>query len=129
METILQETLLYDFYGELLTEKQKTIFELFYQNDLTLTEIAQEEGISRQAVRDQLKRAEEILAGYEQKLHLVERFLAQKERDKEMVRLIKALEEEPGPTEKLKRLSALANAMMDSINYNKFFSSCEGKDV
>ena len=113
METILQETLLYDFYGELLTEKQKTIFELFYQNDLTLTEIAQEEGISRQAVRDQLKRGEEILAGYEQKLHLVERFLAQKERDKEMVRLIKALEEELGPTEKLKRLSALANAMMD----------------
>ena len=56
MDDILQLTLLYDFYGELLTEKQKQVYELHYQNDLSLTEIGEELSISRQAVRDQLKR-------------------------------------------------------------------------
>ena len=61
MDDILQLTLLYDFYGELLTEKQKQVYELHYQNDLSLTEIGEELSISRQAVRDQLKRTEKIL--------------------------------------------------------------------
>ena len=65
MDDILQLTLLYDFYGELLTEKQKQVYELHYQNDLSLTEIGEELSISRQAVRDQLKRTEKILLDYE----------------------------------------------------------------
>ena len=75
---ILKTTLLYDFYGELLTDKQKEIYELFYQNDMSLTEIGAELEISRQAVRDQLKRTEKILSEYEDKLRLVERFMANK---------------------------------------------------
>ena len=75
---ILKTTLLYDFYGELLTEKQKEIYELFYQNDMSLSEIAAELDISRQAVRDQLKRTEKILSEYEEKLMLVEKFMANK---------------------------------------------------
>ena len=55
MKEILQLTLLYDFYGELLTEKQKLVYEMYYQNDLSLSEIEKELSISRQAVRDQLK--------------------------------------------------------------------------
>ncbi len=55
MKEILQLTLLYDFYGELLTEKQKLVYEMYYQNDLSLSEIGEELSISRQAVRDQLK--------------------------------------------------------------------------
>ena len=78
MDDILQLTLLYDFYGELLTEKQKQVYELHYQNDLSLTEIGEELSISRQAVRDQLKRTEKILLDYEEKLQLVSRFQAQK---------------------------------------------------
>ena len=78
MDDILQLTLLYDFYGELLTEKQKQVYELHYQNDLSLTEIGEELSISRQAVRDQLKRTEKILQDYEEKLQLVSRFQAQK---------------------------------------------------
>lgn len=78
MDEILQLTLLYDFYGELLTEKQKQTFAWHYQDDLSLTEIGQELGISRQAVRDLLKRTEKILLGYEEKLQLVVRFLEQK---------------------------------------------------
>ena len=74
MDDILQLTLLYDFYGELLTEKQKQVYELHYQNDLSLTEIGEELSISRQAVRDQLKRTEKILQDYEEKLQLVSRF-------------------------------------------------------
>ena len=66
MDDILQLTLLYDFYGELLTEKQKQVYELHYQNDLSLTEIGEELSISRQAVRDQLKRTEKILLDYEE---------------------------------------------------------------
>ena len=57
MDEILHLTLLYDFYGELLTEKQKQVFDLHYQDDLSLSEIGEELSISRQAVRDQLKRS------------------------------------------------------------------------
>lgn len=77
MDEILRLTFLYDFYGELLTEKQKLVFEMHYQNDLSLSEIGEELSISRQAVRDQLKRTEKILIGYEEKLRLVERFQQQ----------------------------------------------------
>lgn len=92
MEKIVQAALLYDFYGELLTQKQKLIFELYYQNDLSLTEIGEEQGISRQAVADQLKRTEKILAGYEEKLKLVERFLIQKNVIVQIKELIETIE-------------------------------------
>lgn len=78
MDNILKLTLLYDFYGELLTDKQKYIYEMFYQNDLSLTEIAEELKITRQGVRDQLKHAEKKLLDLEDKLHLLERFQEQK---------------------------------------------------
>ena len=64
MREILQLTLLYDFYGELLTEKQKLVYDMYYQNDLSLSEIGEELSISRQAVRDQIKRVESILQNY-----------------------------------------------------------------
>ena len=92
MDKILENTLLYDFYGELLTEKQKTIFEMYYQNDLSLSEIGEELSISRQAVNDQLKRTEKILAEYENKLGLLARFLEQKEALKEITQLVLNLE-------------------------------------
>lgn len=90
MDDILRATLLFDFYGELLTQKQKTIFSMFHLEDLTLSEIGEELGISRQAVRDQLKRTEGILLEYENKLGLVERF----EENKNAVMEIKKLAEE-----------------------------------
>ncbi len=89
---ILKTTLLYDFYGELLTEKQKEIYELFYQNDMSLSEIAAELDISRQAVRDQLKRTEKILSEYEEKLMLVEKFMANKNSAGRIRKLIDELE-------------------------------------
>lgn len=74
MEKIVAQGLLYDFYGELLTEHQRKIYEAAVYNDLSLSEIAQEQGISRQGVHDLIKRCDNTLEGYEGKLHLVERF-------------------------------------------------------
>ena len=80
MEKIYEQALLYDFYGELLTEHQKKIYEDAIYNDLSLGEIAAEAGISRQGVHDLIKRCDKILQDYESKLHLVERFEKAKER-------------------------------------------------
>ena len=71
MNNILELTLLYDFYGELLTKKQKTLFELYYLNDFSLNEIAEDAGVSRQAVSDLLIRVKKKLYIYEKKLGLV----------------------------------------------------------
>lgn len=74
MEKIVEQGLLYDFYGELLTKHQRQIYEGIVYDNLSLGEIAQEEGISRQAVHDIVKRCDRALEGYEEKLRLVARF-------------------------------------------------------
>ena len=71
----LRQTLLFDYYGELLTDKQRTCFDLYYNQDLSLAEIAQVEGISRQGVHDSLARAEAMLHSMEEKTGCVERAL------------------------------------------------------
>lgn len=62
---------LYDIYGDLLTEKQQSLFEAYYYEDLSLREIAEANGVTPQAVRDSLKRSEALLLGYEKKLSLL----------------------------------------------------------
>ena len=74
LEKLEYKGMLYDFYGELLTQHQKKVYEDAVLNDLSLSEIADEQGISRQGVHDLIKRCDKILAGYENKLHLVEKF-------------------------------------------------------
>lgn len=78
VEEKLKQAYLYDFYGELLNEHQRRIYEDFVFNDLSLGEIAEEENISRQGVADMVKRCAKKLSGYEEKLHLVEKFLSVK---------------------------------------------------
>lgn len=80
MDEILKQSLLYDFYGELLTNHQKEIYEQFIVEDLSLSEIAKDAGISRQGVHDLIKRCNRILEEYEEKLHLVEKFISIKEK-------------------------------------------------
>jgi predicted DNA-binding protein YlxM (UPF0122 family) len=75
VERIVEQTLLYDFYGELLNEHQRGVYEDAVFNDLSLSEIADEYGISRQGVHDLIKRVSNTLEGYESKLHLVEKFM------------------------------------------------------
>ena len=61
-------TILFDLYGKLLTERQRDLFELYYQEDLSLGEIAENTGITRQGVRDAIVHAEEALRGFEEAL-------------------------------------------------------------
>ena len=87
METKIEQAYLYDFYGELLNEHQRRIYEDFVFNDLSLSEIADEEGISRQGVHDLIKRCTKSLEGYEEKLHLLERFQETRKKAEEIHRL------------------------------------------
>ncbi len=80
MDDIVRKNLLYDFYGELLTDHQKMIYEDAIYQDYSLSELAGQYNISRQGVHDLLRRCDRILEGYEDKLHLVERFLVLKEK-------------------------------------------------
>ena len=78
MEKIVTQGMLYDFYGPLLTEHQREIYEMIVNDDMSLGEIADEKKVSRQAVHDIVKRCDKILVNYEEKLHLVKRFLNSK---------------------------------------------------
>ena len=89
MEKFVEQTLLFDFYGQLLTEHQQRIYKFVVFDDLTPSEIAQNEGVSRQGIHDLIKRCNKLLLGYEERLHLVERFLKIKEQAKEIQELIK----------------------------------------
>lgn len=80
MEKIVEQGLLYDFYGELLTEHQRKVYEDAVYRDYSLSEIAQEYNISRQGVHDLIKRCNTALQEYEDKLHLIDKFI--KIRDK-----------------------------------------------
>ncbi len=71
IENIAENSLLYDFYGQLLSKRQQEVMALYHEENYSLSEIAEEFGISRQAVHDTLKKAEQALAEYEQKLGLV----------------------------------------------------------
>lgn len=74
MEKNIEISLLYDFYGQLLKKQQQEAVTLYYNDDLSLSEIASQLGITRQGVRDCVKRAEERLYGFEEKLGLKKRF-------------------------------------------------------
>lgn len=87
LDRIVELSLLFDFYGELLKDHKKQIFEDYVLNDLSLSEIAEEQGISRQGVYDLVKRCSKELMGYENKLKLIEKF----EQTKAMVNEIKDL--------------------------------------
>lgn len=90
MKTIGEQAMLYDFYGELLTERQRQIYESVVFDDMSLGEIAEEQGISRQGVYDLVKRCDNILDEYERKLKLVEKF----RRTRSMVEQIRRIAEE-----------------------------------
>jgi predicted DNA-binding protein YlxM (UPF0122 family) len=75
MEKIVRLAYLYDIYGGLLTEKQRQIFSLYVNEDVTVSEIAELTGVSRQAVSDLIRRIEKILVSYDDKLRLFEKYL------------------------------------------------------
>lgn len=92
-DKILQMNLLYDFYGQLLTEKQQEALQLYYSYDLSLGEISEQLGVSRQAIYDTIKRSEKLLFDYEQKLGLVAKFIHTKHNIEEILGIVQKIEE------------------------------------
>lgn len=101
-EEIVELSLLFDFYGEMLNEHKKKIFEDYVLNDLSLAEIAEEEGISRQGVHDIVKRCTKQLKEYEAALHLVEKFQKMKDKLTKATELLEKETESKNDTEILK---------------------------
>lgn len=92
-EKLTRAALLYDFYGQLLTEKQQNFWELYYHQDLSLGEIAEEFSVSRQAVFDLLKRTEKILLEYENKLVLVSKYMQERKKIEQVIEVLNNIKE------------------------------------
>ena len=104
-EKNLEMSFLLDFYGDVLSERRRAVMAMYYNEDLSLAEIADEIGISRQGVRDLIKKSEEELTLFEEKLGLVERF----EEAKHRIATIRTLGEEKSlPRELTAEIEALA---------------------
>ena len=116
MNKILEQALLYDFYGELLTTHQKEVYEQFILDDLSLSEIAESAGISRQGVHDLIRRCQRALEGYENKLHLVERFLSVKEKVGEIGEILDEWEsEKKNPEEIVGRIRRISDTIIEEL--------------
>ena len=102
--------LLYDYYGDLLTDRQKECFELRYNQDLSLGEIGQELGISRQGVFDNLSRTEALLKNMEQKTGCVRRDLACRKAMEKVACIASTLEKIED-----ERVSKIASQLMDAV--------------
>ena len=110
--------MLYDFYGDLLTDRQKEFYDLYYNEDLSLAEIAENYGITRQGVRDVIVRAEAVLTELEDKTGIVRRFLRMKDqfaRMEEDVAAIARRNEDRWQDEELDALCARLRAALTQL--------------
>lgn len=115
-EKMIEISMLYDFYGQLLTAKQRELLKLYHEDNYSLSEIAEEYGISRQGVHDAVKKAERALHEYESKLGLISKFTATEEAvaaiDLEIERLMLENSNNQQLTERMKQIKAI----IDKIN-------------
>ncbi|MBQ4425662.1 MAG: DNA-binding protein [Lachnospiraceae bacterium] len=109
MDKILEESLLYDFYGELLTPKQREIYESVRFGDLSLSEAAEEYGVSRQGIHDMIRRSTRTLEKYEEKLGLIAQFTEMKRIAGEIKRCCAELENVARKEETLRELRSIAD--------------------
>lgn len=114
MNEILKQTLLYDFYGELLTKHQKEIYEQVVLEDYSLSEIAKEHGISRQGVHDMIKRCNKSLEDYEEKLHLVKKFVSVRQKVREIDMLLENYEDQD-EKELIKKVKKLSGEIIEEL--------------
>ena len=110
MEEIVRRSLLYDFYGCLLTEHQIRIYQMAVFHDLSLSEIAEAAGITRQAASDLLRRVDRQLQGYENNLHLVRKF----EEVRRCAAKIRELSDGKDP-DSFRQISGLADRILGEI--------------
>lgn len=115
MEKNIRLGYLYDFYGELLPEHGREVLGRIVEDDLSLSELSEEMGVTRQAVHDVKKRAEKALEEYEKKLGLMEKYLNLKGPAVELCELAGVLSERyPGDPD-IKRLAELSGSFMENI--------------
>ena len=107
MDDTFLRTMLFDFYGDLLTDKQREYYDLHYLNDLSLFEIAEMNGTSRQVVWDIIRRAEQALREYEEKTGLVARAVRRRKTVEKLTAAAQGLPECPEKTEVLRLLREL----------------------
>lgn len=100
----VMRSMMFDFYGELLTDKQREYFDLRYNEDLSLGEIAEQCGISRQGVWDIIRRAEAAMTEIEEKTGLIKRFLERNAQIDEIIRELRDKGTEPGILKQLEEL-------------------------
>jgi predicted DNA-binding protein YlxM (UPF0122 family) len=112
LKEMMELSILFDFYGELLGEHKKLIFSDYILNDLSLSEIADETGLSRQGVHDVIKRCSKKLREYEEKLCLVKKFAITKQK----VSQIKLISEEIRTTKDVSKIVQLEQLSEDILN-------------
>lgn len=114
IDDITRQSLLYDFYGALLTKRQREVMELYHEENLSLAEIADEFGISRQGVHDALQKGEKSLESYEEKLGLVRKFTAAGEAIREIdekIDILIARADSTGLAEELKKIKGIIDRL------------------
>ncbi|WP_026475975.1 YlxM family DNA-binding protein [Alkaliphilus transvaalensis] len=120
LEKTIEITILFDFYSQLLTERQREMIDLYYNQDFSLGEIAETFEISRQAVYDTIKRTEKILYEYEDKLKLNQLFTSKEEAIQKALDQVAHLEDEiqqDAPKEGLKEhLEVIKSLLTDLFN-------------
>ena len=112
MDERFEISLLLDYYGQLLTEKQRDIMDLYYNQDLSLLEIGELKGISRQAVFDLIKRCHNLLSEYEDKLRLMERNLTIESSKGKIIKKLESLKK----NEMLHEHKGLIDEIINDIN-------------
>ncbi|HVI42749.1 MAG TPA: YlxM family DNA-binding protein [Anaerovoracaceae bacterium] len=115
-EKMIEISMLFDFYGQLLTAKQQELLKLYHEDNYSLSEIAEEYGISRQGVHDAVKKAEKALHEYENKLGLVSRFIATEEAVAAIDSEIDQLMLENRQNNQLMKSMKLIKSIIDQIN-------------
>ena len=110
MEEKIRQGFLYDFYGELLKDHQKEVYELYIIEDLSLSEIAASLNISRQGAHDLIKRCNRSLESYEDKLHLLSRFM----NIREDIKLINKLASERS-IDNMDKICDISNDILDKL--------------
>ena len=112
LEKIVKQGILYDFYGQLLTAHQRAVYEDVVLNDMSLAEIAEEQGVTRQAVHDLIRRCDRILQDYEDKLGLVAKFRRTRELTEEIGNLARQISE-TGDASLAEEIGRLAGRILD----------------
>ena len=116
-EKNLSISLLVDFYGDILTERQNDMINMYYNEDCSLSEIAESFNISRQGVRSVLKKGEEILLDMENKLHLASRFIQMREKSSEIAIELQKINSDVNNTDISNRINLLIGRIKDLADY------------